>query len=121
MTGETDQLPATALDAQALDRAASRAAEVLKVLSNPARLRLLCALLPGERCVGELEEALGASQSYVSGQLARMRAEGLVTCDRDGRQIRYRLADPRLEPILQTLYSVFCVMPDPEKAGAPAT
>jgi ArsR family transcriptional regulator len=65
--------------------------------------------LPGERCVGELEEALGASQSYVSGQLARMRAEGLVTCDRDGRQVRYRLADPRLEPILMTLYNVFCL------------
>lgn len=100
---------APVVDPAALDRAATEAAEVLKVLSNPARLRLLCALLPGERCVGELEDALGASQSYVSGQLARMRAEGLVACNRDGRQVRYRLADPRLEPILVTLYSVFCV------------
>jgi ArsR family transcriptional regulator len=97
------------LNPEAMDKAAGEAAEMLKVLSNPARLRLLCALLPGERCVGELEEALGASQSYVSGQLARMRAEGLVTCDRDGRQVRYRLADPRLEPILMALYSVFCL------------
>jgi ArsR family transcriptional regulator len=103
------------LDPAAMDRAASEAAEMLKVLSNPARLRLLCALLPGERCVGELEEALGASQSYVSGQLARMRAEGLVACDRDGRQVRYRLADPRLGPILMTLYTVFCL-----KDGVPA-
>jgi DNA-binding transcriptional ArsR family regulator len=96
------------IDPTALDRAASEAAEMLKVLSNPARLRLLCALLPGARCVGELEEQLGASQSYVSGQLARMRAEGLVAADRDGRTVRYRLADPRLGPILQTLYDVFC-------------
>ena len=97
------------LDTDAMDKAAGEAAEMLKVLSNPARLRLLCALLPGELCVGELEEALGASQSYVSGQLALMRAEGLVTCDRDGRQVRYRLADPRLAPILMALYNVFCL------------
>jgi ArsR family transcriptional regulator len=38
-----------------------------------------------------------------------MRAEGLVTCDRDGRQVRYRLADPRLAPILMALYNVFCL------------
>lgn len=95
-------------DARALDRAAAEASEVLKVLSNPARLRLLCALVPGELCVAELEEALGASQSYVSGQLARLRAEGLVACSRDGRQVRYRIADPRLAPILLTLFEVFC-------------
>lgn len=99
------------VDPAEMARAADDAAEVLKVLSNPARLRLLCALLPGERCVGELEVALGASQSYVSGQLARMRADGFVTCDRDGRTIRYRLADPRIGPILERLYEVFCPKP----------
>ena len=97
--------------ADAMDKAADEAAEVLKVLSNPARLRILCALLPGERCVGDLEESLGASQSYVSGQLARMRAEGLVACDRDGRTIRYRIADPRRSRILERLYEVFCPVP----------
>ena len=94
--------------ASAMDKAADEAAEVLKVLSNPARLRILCALLPGERSVGELEEMLGASQSYVSGQLARMRSEGLVACERDGRTIRYSLSDPRVSPILERLYEVFC-------------
>jgi ArsR family transcriptional regulator len=101
-----DMMDGLQLTASAMDRAADEAAEVLKVLSNPARLRLLCALLPGERTVGELEEMLGASQSYVSGQLARMRAEGLVACDRDGRMIRYRVSDARVLPILQTLCDV---------------
>lgn len=91
-----------------LTAAADEASELLKVLSNPARLRLLCALLPEERCVGDLEQLLGASQSYVSGQLARMRAEGLVSCSRDGRTIRYRIADERVRPILERLYEVFC-------------
>lgn len=88
--------------------AADEAAAVLKALSNPARLRLLCALVPGEKSVGELETVLGASQSYVSGQLARLRAEGLVSTDREGRIIRYSLADPRITPILERLYEVFC-------------
>jgi DNA-binding transcriptional ArsR family regulator len=96
------------MDPVALGQAADAAAEMLKTLSNPARLRLLCAMMQGEMSVGELEEALGASQSYVSGQLARMRAEGLVSADRDGRIIRYRLADPRIAPILERLHEVFC-------------
>ena len=94
--------------ADPLTAAADEASELLKVLSNPARLRLLCALMPEERCVSELEDLLGASQSYVSGQLARMRAEGLVSCSRDGRTIRYRIADDRVRPILERLYDVFC-------------
>lgn len=102
------------IDPAAMAEAADAAADLLKTLSNPARLRLLCALLPGERSVGELEEALGASQSYVSGQLARMRAEGLVSAERDGRVMRYRLADPRIRPVIERLYEVFC--PD----GVPA-
>ncbi len=92
----------------AMDAAASEAAGVLKLLSNPQRLRLLCALLEGERSVGELEDALGVSQSYVSGQLAKLRGEGLVSAQRDGRTIRYQLSDPRVTPILERLYDVFC-------------
>lgn len=93
----------------AMDAAAIEAASVLKMLSNPQRLRLLCALLEGERSVGELEEMLGATQSYVSGQLAKLRREGLVAAKRDGRIIRYSLSDPRVTPILERLYDVFCV------------
>lgn len=92
-----------------MDVAAVEAAGVLKVLANPQRLRLLCALLGGEASVGELEVALGASQSYVSGQLAHLRREGLVDATREGRHIRYRLADPRVTPILERLFEVFCV------------
>lgn len=99
--------PAQARDT--MDAAALEAAGVLKMLSNPQRLRLLCALLEGERSVGELEEMLGATQSYVSGQLAKLRREGLVAAKRDGRIIRYSLSDPRVTPILERLYEVFCM------------
>ena len=91
-----------------MDAAATEAADLLKALSNPGRLRILCALVPGEMSVGDLETALGASQSYVSGQLLRLRNEGLVSCTRDGRSIRYQLADPRVRPLLERIYEIFC-------------
>lgn len=91
-----------------MDAAANEAADMMKALSNPARLRLLCALVPCDRTVGELEKLLGVSQSYVSGQLARLRGEGLVKYERVGRIKRYRLSDPRVRPVLERLYEVFC-------------
>ena len=91
-----------------MDAAAGEAAAMLKVLSNPGRLRILCALVLCDMSVSELETALGQSQSYVSGQLLKLRAEGLVACERDGRVMRYRLADARVRPILERLYDVFC-------------
>jgi DNA-binding transcriptional ArsR family regulator len=94
--------------ADPMDAAAEEAAEMLKALSNPGRLRILCALVPGDMTVGALEQALGASQSYVSGQLLRLRSEGLVACDRKGRAMHYRLADPRVRPLLERVYEVFC-------------
>lgn len=94
--------------ADPMDAAASEAADLLKALSNPGRLRILCALVPGDVSVGELEVALGATQSYVSGQLLRLRNEGLVACKRDGRSMRYSLSDPRVRPILERIYEVFC-------------
>ncbi len=94
--------------ADPMDESAAEAADLLKSLSNPGRLRILCALVPGDMTVGELEAALGASQSYVSGQLLRLRNEGLVACERDGRSMRYSLSDPRIRPLLERIYELFC-------------
>lgn len=100
------ELPLTEQDP--MDTAAAEAAEVLKALSNPARLRLLCALVQGPRTVGQLEHMLGQSQSYVSGQLLKLRDKGLVRCDPRGRERVYAIEDARVGPILERLYEVFC-------------
>ncbi|MDU8946560.1 ArsR/SmtB family transcription factor [Ovoidimarina sediminis] len=89
-------------------QAADEAAGVLKALANPSRLLILCQLAETERTVGEIEKLLGLGQAYVSQQLARLREEGLVAATRDGRQMRYRLSDPRITPLIQVLYSEFC-------------
>jgi ArsR family transcriptional regulator len=99
------------LSADLMASAAEDAANVMRALSNPSRLLLLCQLVEGEKSVGELERALGMSQAYVSQQLARLRAEALVRATREGRVMRYRLADPRVTPVLQAIYDQYCPQP----------
>ena len=94
--------------AAALEERAEEAAAVLKALANPHRLLILCLLAGGESSVAELEARLGLRQASVSQLLARLRHEGLVIGRREGRHIRYRLADPRIADILATLHRVFC-------------
>jgi len=71
---------------------------VLRVVSEPARLRLLAALRDGPRAVGELELALGLRQYQASRHLAALLAIGLVEREPQGRRVLYRLAaDLRLD------------------------
>lgn len=67
---------------------AKAASVFLKALSNENRLLLLCLLAEGERSVTELETLLDLRQPTVSQQLARLRAENLVSTRRDGKTAR---------------------------------
>lgn len=110
MTGPSAEPAAPAAEAAAdlMAANADRAAAFLKSLSHAPRLMLLCHLAAGERTVGELEAALGAPQAAVSQQLARLRQEGLVTARREGRTVRYALADERSRRMIGLLYELFC-------------
>ncbi|MBI3751974.1 MAG: winged helix-turn-helix transcriptional regulator [Chloroflexi bacterium] len=77
-----------------MDEITNLQAEVLKVLCSPKRLEILHRLAEEPVEVGRLASELGLSQPNVSQHLAVMRAAGLVESERDGREIRYRLADP---------------------------
>ena len=82
------------VDSQAMDEITILQAEVLKTLASPRRLEILHALASGPIEVGRLAEAIGASQPNVSQHLAVLRTAGIVEAERDGREVRYRLADP---------------------------
>ena len=69
-------------------------ADVLKTLANPRRLEMAHLLAEGPMTVGRLAHRLSVAQPNVSQHLALMRAAGVVEAERDGREIRYRLADP---------------------------
>ncbi len=75
-------------------------APLFRVLGDPTRLRILGALLEGERTVSELVEITGAPQSRVSNHLACLRWCRMVEGRREGRAVRYRICDPRLARLL---------------------
>jgi ArsR family transcriptional regulator len=70
--------------------------EILKTIANVRRLEIIHLLADGPREVSRLAEEMGISQPNVSQHLALMRAAGVVEADREGREVRYRLADPEI-------------------------
>lgn len=96
--------------------AAGHACRLMKVLSNPDRLLLLCQLVQGEQRVGELEARVGVPQPTLSQQLGVLRDEGLVSTRRDGKAIYYRIDSAQAQAVMQTLQEQFC--PSPAKAGS---
>ncbi|HZX27558.1 MAG TPA: metalloregulator ArsR/SmtB family transcription factor [Telluria sp.] len=99
------------LNPEAMRAAATAACGLLKSLSHPARLLLLCQLVRGEACVSELEQATGIVQPSLSQQLGVLREEGLVETRREGKQIFYRLASREAQAMLALLYSLYCPTP----------
>lgn len=79
------------------------AARLFRGFADPTRVAILLALLAGERRVSDLVDAVGGSQSNVTGHLACLKECGLVV-DRPGerRQVFYRLARPEVLELLQS-------------------
>ncbi|MBS9476379.1 ArsR/SmtB family transcription factor [Ancylobacter radicis] len=101
----TDGLSAEAADMKAR---VNEASAFLKKLANPDRLLLACALLEGERSVREMEDLLGIRQPGLSQQLAELRAAGLIVGRKEGKQVFYALADPRVKTFITTMHGLFC-------------
>ena len=98
----------TTLDLDKMKISAGKACQMMKVLSNPDRLMLLCQLSQGEKRVGELEEILGIVQPTLSQQLTVLRDEELVTTRRDGKSIYYQIASPQALAVMNVLFEQFC-------------
>jgi DNA-binding transcriptional ArsR family regulator len=88
--------------------ASARAADLMRSLSHPQRLLVLCALGPGEKSVGELRAELGIGQVPMSQQLMRLRADGLVTSRREGTTVYYRIAQSEALGVVEALHATFC-------------
>jgi len=75
-------------------------AERMAMFATASRLRILYALLAGERSVEELAEAAGLPANTVSQQLRMLRSTRLVRVRRDGRRAIYALHDPHVADLL---------------------
>ena len=84
-----------------------QAAELLKVLSHPVRLRILEILRGGEQCVCHMEAALGLRQAYISQHLIVLRDAGLVNVRREGWNIYYTLIQPEVFEVIEAARSMY--------------
>ncbi len=71
-------------------------AEICKTLTNPKRIEILNVLRNEEKTVSQLVSALGVSKANVSQHLAVMRHKGILTTRREGVNIYYRVANPKV-------------------------
>jgi DNA-binding transcriptional ArsR family regulator len=90
----------------ALDTLA-QAAECLKTLAHPHRLRMVQMLLRGQYTVGELAEACGIPSHMASEHLRLMQRCGLLSAKKDGRKAYYQIAEAHLADIMTCIEQRF--------------
>jgi DNA-binding transcriptional ArsR family regulator len=83
--------------------ALGQAAECLRTLAHPHRLRIVQMLLRDEYTVGELAEACQIPSHMASEHLRLMQHCGLLVSRRDGRRVYYEVAEPHLERLMECI------------------
>ncbi len=87
--------------------ALGQAAECLKTLAHPHRLRIVQMLLGGRYTVGELAEACAIPSHMASEHLRLMQRCGFLHMEKDGRRVYYKIAQPHLASIMACVEARF--------------
>jgi DNA-binding transcriptional ArsR family regulator len=87
--------------------ALGEAAECLRALAHPVRLRMVQLLLRGRYTVGELAQDCGIPDNVASENLRFMQRCGFLASQRDGRRVYYRVAEPHLKNIMACVETRF--------------
>jgi DNA-binding transcriptional ArsR family regulator len=88
-------------------QALGEAAECLRALAHPVRLRMVQRLLAGKYTVGELAEDCQIPENVASENLRFMQRCGFLASQRDGRRVYYRVAEPHLKNIMACVEARF--------------
>lgn len=88
---------------------AAAAAGLLKSMSNPSRLLILCMLIdsPGTSA-GDLSKLTGLTPSATSQHLARMKEENLIANEREAQRVKYFIKDESVQKLVAILKEIFC-------------
>jgi ArsR family transcriptional regulator len=81
-------------------RTLAAAGDLLRALAAPVRIAIVLQLLESSRCVHDLVDALGVTQPLVSQHLRVLKAAGVVSGERQGREVVYALVDDHLAHIV---------------------
>src|SRR5688572_13639462 len=87
--------------------ALEQAAECLRTLAHPHRLRIVQMLLRGRYTVGELAEACGIPSHMASEHLRLMQRSGFLSSEKEGRKAYYQVAEPHLANIMACVEARF--------------
>ena len=83
-------------------------ADLFKVFADTTRIRILYALMGQDRCVADIAEIIGVSQSAVSHQLRTLKQARLVRPQRDGKNVIYSLSDDHVFTMLAQAMTHVC-------------
>ncbi|MEM6468867.1 MAG: metalloregulator ArsR/SmtB family transcription factor [Planctomycetota bacterium] len=87
----------------------AEAAECLKVLAHPVRLRIVQMLLHGRFTVGELAADSEIADNAMSDHLRLLQRCGFLTSEREGRKVYYAVAEPHLKKLMECIENRFLV------------
>lgn len=96
------------MDFEALEPRMEEAAQLMEMLSQPVRLRILCALMEGEWSVIKLADLAQLSQPAMSHHLKKLRDAGLVQTRRDAQTIYYSIKGKEVEAVMRVLSDLYC-------------
>ena len=90
------------------DEQINQAANALKSIAHPLRLKILCVLGSGELSVQDIVDLVGTSQSNISQHLAILREKQVLLTRKDANRVFYRVGDPRTLKLIAMMRDVFC-------------
>ena len=91
-----------------LEEKVDRVSALLKSISHPLRLKILCMLQEGEKAVGDIQAAVQTTNANVSQHLTIMRNQGIIASRKEANFIYNRIADERVLDLMHTLQKLFC-------------
>lgn len=83
-------------------------AAMLKTMSHPIRLKILCLLQDKEMTVGDIREEVKTTNANVSQHLSILRNQGIIGYRKDANFIYNRISDTRVLELMQTMRNLYC-------------
>lgn len=82
--------------------------KLLKSMSHPIRLKILCLLQDKEMSVGDIREQVKTTNANVSQHLNILRSQGIIDFRKDANFIYNRISDQRILELIQKMQQLFC-------------
>ncbi|NJD07044.1 MAG: winged helix-turn-helix transcriptional regulator [Methylococcaceae bacterium] len=92
----------------ATDADIAKAAQYLKALGHPLRLKILCQLGENRISVQDIVERVGTTQSNISQHLGILREKGILACQKDANRVYYYVDNIDTLRLIKLLKEIFC-------------